>query len=286
MPPDAGGYPRIFAPPPAADDPSPAGPDPHLLATRELLRPPARRRGDRELDPFSRAWFEEIEIKRYARHGSWLPRALEFSRHPAESLLMLGPGLGTDALQYLRHGTVVTLGLTPADHPDLVRRNFDFRGAAAEFVHLPADAPLPFARGAFDLAYLNALHDPADPDRLARTVAELYRVLKPGGKVFALFPAKYDAGYWQDCVFPLQHWYWRRPADPTSGAKHTAHGLRHLFGRFTDPQVGKRHLRRSELPHAWRPFPLTILERLLGRVLVLRAFKPLTAVRDDLAAAA
>jgi len=285
MPPDAGGFPRIFTPPPAADDP-PAAPDPHLLATRELLRPPARRRGDRELDPFSRAWFEELELKRYTRHGAWLPRLLEFSRHAGESLVMLGPGLGTDALQYLRHGTRVTLCVTPADYPDVVRRNFDFRGASADFAHVAAGEPLPFARGAFDLAYLNALHDRADPDRLARTVAELYRVLKPGGKVLALFPARFDAGYWQDFVLPLQHWYWRRPPDPASGARQTARGLRRVFGRFADARVAKRHLRRTELPHAWRLLPLSLLERLLGRVLVFRAFKPLTAVRDDLPAAA
>jgi SAM-dependent methyltransferase len=280
MPPDSGGSLRLFPPP----EHPPAGPDPHALAARELLRPPSARKGGRELEPFSRAWFEELELKRYARHGAWLPRLLEFSRHAGESLVMLGPGLGSDALQYLRHGTRVTVCAAPGEHPDLVRRNFDFRAAAADLVVVPDKAPLPFARGAFDLAYLNALHAP--PPDIPTTVAELYRVLKPGGKVFALFPARYDAGYWQDCVFPLQHFYWRRPADPTTGAKQTGRSLRGLFGRFSEARVGKRHLRRSELPHAWRPLPLSVLERLIGRVLVLRAFKPLTATRDDLAAAA
>jgi SAM-dependent methyltransferase len=282
MPPDSGGYLRIFPPP--ADDPAPAGPDPHRLATRELLRPPTYRRVGRELEPFSRAWFEEIEMKRYARHGAWLPRVLEFSRHPGESLLMLGPGLGTDALQYLRHGTKVTLCVTPADHPELVRRNFEFRGAAADLVHVSGGEPLPFPRGAFDLAYVNTLH--SDDGSLERLAAELYRVLKPGGKVFGLFPAKFDTGYWQDFLFPLQHWFWRRPDGPMSGPKQAGRGLRRAFERFTDFRIGKRLLRRSELPHAWRLLPLWPLERLIGRVLVLRAFKPLAAVRDDLARAA
>lgn len=283
MPPEPGGYLRIFTASPSSDD-LPLGADPHLLATRELLRPPTYRRVGRELEPFSRAWFEEIEIKRYARHGAWLPRVLEFSRHTGESLLMLGPGLGTDALQYLRHGTAVTLCVTPDDHPDLVRQNFEYRGATANLVHVSGGERLPFARGAFDLAYLNALHAAETP--LEPLAAELYRVLKPGGKVFALFPAKFDAGYWQDSLLPLQHWYWRRPADPTSGPPQTRRGLRRAFTRFTDARVCKRHLRRSELPHAWRLLPLSPLERLIGRVLVLRAFKPLTAVRDDLAQAA
>jgi SAM-dependent methyltransferase len=276
-----GGYLRLYS---DVAETSAAGPDPHLLATRELLRPPIPSRGGRELEPFSRAWFEELELKRYARHGAWLPRILEFSRHSGESLVMLGPGLGSDALQYLRHGTRVTVCVTPEEHPDLIRRNFDFRAAAAELVPIADGHSLPFSRSTFDLAYFNALHAP--PPDIPSTVAELYRVLKPGGKIFALFPARYDAGYWQDFVFPLQRWYWRRPPDPTSGTKQTARGLRGLFGRFVEARVSKRHLRRSELPHAWRLFPLSVLERIIGRVLVLRAFKPLAAARDDFAAAA
>ena len=49
------------------------------------------------------------------------------------------------------------------------------------------------------------------------------------------------------------------------------------FAAFTRHSVGKRHLRRSELPHPWRVLPLVLLERLIGRVLVFKAFKPLTA---------
>jgi SAM-dependent methyltransferase len=134
---------------------------------------------------------------------------------------------------------------------------------------------LPFPDGTFDLVAWNALYDPAPPDGCR--IDELFRVLKSGGKVIGLFPSRYDAGYWQDLLLPLQCLYWRRPADPTDGTKTTARRLRRRFVAFVKPSLGKRHLRRAELPHPWRLLPLVLLERLIGRVLVFKAFKPLSA---------
>ena len=269
---------RIYRADPAEESPAA---DAYRLASRELLRPPPVRPPHRELEPFSRPWFEELEVKRYAPHGGWLRRVLEFTRHPGESLLMLGPGVGTDALQYHRHGTDVTVCATPADVPDLVRRNFELRGLAVRMVFAGPDLALPFRRGTFDLAYLNLIHvPPADPARLA---GELYRVLKPGGKAFVLAPARYDVGFWQGLLLPFRRWY-RPPADLTTAPRYSARSLRRLFAPFAEHRVAKRHLRRSELPHLWRFAPVSIAERLIGRVLVLRAFKPVSAAMEVSAA--
>lgn len=254
----------------------PALPEPHIIANRELIRPPSYRRRPRELEPFSAAWFDELEQKRYARHGWWLSGALEFGRHPGESVLLIGAGAGSDAARYLREGSEVTLGLTSDDHPDLLRLNLARHGFVPRMLAF-RDSRLPAADGTFDVVAWNALSPPGVD--AAALVEELYRVLKAGGKVIGLFPAKYDAGYWQDILLPLQHLYWRRPADPTSAPKTTAKDLRRLFARFGDHRVKKRHLRRSELPHLWRALPLVVLERLIGRVLLLKAFKPLSAAR-------
>lgn len=250
--------------------------DPHELANRELIRPHTYRRGPRGPEPFSPAWFEEVENRRYARHGAWLPAALEFSRHPGESILLLNPGLGTDAVQYRKHGMEVTVALAPHDHPTLVRGNLDHRGLSARIAAWD-ETTLPFADSEFDIAYFNGLHRAGTEP--ASVVAELFRVLKPGGKVIGLFPAKFDAGYWQDIALPLQYLYWHRPPDPTTSPKTTSRSLRRLFAKFEEHRVCKRHLRRSELPHLWRLWPLTLMERFLGRVLVLKALKPLSASR-------
>lgn len=267
------GHLRIFAP--AADPaapPPPAPADPQALANRELIRPPTYRRGHNRLEPFSGAWIDELAGKRYQRHGAWLPAALEFDRHPGESVLVLGPGIGSDAARYAAAGCEVTVATSSHDHPNLIRDHLDRRGLTAAVV--PFDpARLPAPDGTVDVVAWNALHSPAPtPDP-----AELLRVLKSGGKVIGLFPAKYDAGYWQDVLFPLQGWYWRRPPDPTSAAKATGRGLARAFAGFERVAVAKRHLRRSELPHPWRVLPLMLMERLIGRVLVVKAFKPLAS---------
>jgi hypothetical protein len=56
-----------------------------------------------------------------------------------------------------------------------------------------------------------------------------------------------------------------------------------VFARFSEHRVGKRHLRRSELPHLWRCVPVSALARVMGRVLVLRAFKPVAAALESVA---
>src|SRR5262249_20134965 len=101
---------------------------------------------------------------------------------------------------------------------------------------------------------------------------------KPGGKVLAVTPAKYDVDFlYRTCCF-WRRWLGggtRRP-DPEP-VRFSARGLRRLFGRFVEHRVHKRQLRRSEVPHVLRWLPLPLLERLLGHVHVIKAFKPLSA---------
>jgi len=249
-------------------------PDPAILANRELIRPAGYRRAAAGLVAYSAAWYDELEQKRYQRHGVWLPGALEFGRHPGESLLLLGAGIGSDAIQYIHTGTPVTVGVTPHDYPDQLRENLTRHALTAHVVEV-SDPVLPFADGTFDVVTWNALYDPASLNPVR--VNELFRVLKAGGKVIGLFPAWFDAGFWQDLLLPLQWVYWLRPVDPTAAPKTTARQLRKAFAAFAQHRVAKRHLRRSELPHPWRVFPLVLLERIIGRVLVFKALKPLSA---------
>jgi SAM-dependent methyltransferase len=254
-----------------------SGIDAHELANRELIRPHTYRRGVRGPEPLTAAWLEEIELRRYSRHGAWLAQALEFGRHPGESVLIINPGLGTDALKYHQTGSEATVAYSSADHPELIQANLDRRAVQAR-LRGREGSRLAFADAGFDVVVWNALHAP--PDEQAPLLEEIHRVLKAGGKVIGLFPAKFDAGYWQDVILPLQYVYWRRPPDPTTAPKFTARALRRMFARFDEHRVVKRHLRRSELPHLWRLMPLLVLERLIGRVLVMKAFKPLTIARS------
>lgn len=242
------------------------------LATLELLRPAGDRGGGRDLEPYSRAWFEEIELKRYARAGAWLPRILEFTRHRDESLLMIGPGLGSDALQYQRNGTHVTIAVSPHDPIEPLQRNLTSRGNAPKTVTIDSAERLPFETGTFDLAYLNLLT--GIRCELVQTIAEFFRILKSGGKLFLLAPSRYDVDFWQRVLVPYRPLF-HDARSPFGGTRFASSTIKSLLSQFESCLIQKRHLRRSELPHLWRAFPLSIMERAAGRILAVRATKPI-----------
>jgi ubiquinone/menaquinone biosynthesis C-methylase UbiE len=242
----------------------------------EALNPVARTvRSAEALEPYSLQWFLDIENQRHSRQGRWIPRLLEFAKHPGETLLGLGLGLGTDWLQYARHGALVVVCSPSVEQLTLIRRNFELRGLAGQFLHAAA-ASLPLETASIDVACIShLLHEVDNPQAV---VDEVYRVLRPGGKALVLAPAQFDIHYWMEFCFPWQRWLPNSDRLPAQEAiRFTGRGLRQLFSRFVEHRVYKRQLRRAEVPHLWRWVPLPVLERLLGHSLVLKAFKPLSA---------
>jgi SAM-dependent methyltransferase len=259
----------------------PGPPVPPDLADRlfahEALSPAAASRTE-DAEPYTLQWFLTIEAQRHSRHGRWIPKLLEFAKHSGETLLGLGNGLGTDWLQYAQHGASVVVCSPSAEQLALIRRNFELRGLAGRFLHAPPTA-LPLDANSIDVVCVsNLLHEESDPRAV---VDEVYRVLKPGGKVLAMAPARFDVDFWSRLWFPWERWLRRAPAP----SRFTGRGLRRLFGPFVEHRVYKRHLRRSEVPHVWRWLHQVALERLMGRVLVVKAFKPLSAAMAVHAAA-
>ena len=116
----------------------------------------------------------------------------------------------------------------------------------------------------------------------------VYRVLKPGGKVLAVTRARYDVDFWFRTVFFWYGWLGatRREAADVNSRRYSGRGLRRLFHRFIEHRIHKRQLRRSEVPHVWRVLPLPVLARLMGRVLVMKAFKPVSIAISSPALAA
>jgi len=233
-------------------------------------------------EPYTLQWFLDVEHARHNRYGKWIPRLLEFAKHAGEKLLGLGYGLGTDWVQYARHGAEVIACSPSAEHLALVQRNFELRGLSGRAVHAHP-ARLPLETASIDVVCINnLLHDTQEPQAV---VEEVYRVLKPGGKVLALTPTRYDVEFW---ARRLLFWHWRRQRTTVFGPsaiRFTGSGLRRLFDKFVEQRVSKRHLRRGDVPHLWRIVPLPVLERIVGRVLILKAFKPLSAARSLQAAA-
>src|SRR5262249_47481325 len=153
------------------------------------------------------------------RQGRWIPRLLEFAKHSGETLLGLGNGLGTDWLQYARHGAAVVVCNPSSDQLGLIRRNFELRGLSGRFLQAPPTS-LPLESASVDVACLiNLLNEVEDP---AAVVQEVYRVLKPGGKALALTAARYDVDYWSRTCFPWMQWFGHQPRSDVSPVRFSA----------------------------------------------------------------
>jgi ubiquinone/menaquinone biosynthesis C-methylase UbiE len=225
-------------------------------------------------ETFSLQWFLDIEHRRLTRHGAWLSKLLEFKKHTSETVLGIGNGLGTDWIQYARHGANVLACSPTPSRLALVRRNFELRGLSGRFLNASVEQ-LPVDNASIDVVCTSSWLEPVGNP--TKAVSELYRVLKPGGKVLAMTPAKYDIAFWMRTLAPWRRWLGRSqhytfPAPPLSARR-----LRKLFAPFVEHRIHKRQLRRREIPLTWRIVPLNVLQRLFGRMLIIKAFKPLSA---------
>ena len=125
----------------------------------------------------SREFFAELEQHRYATEWH-IPNVVEFERWRDRDVLEVGCGLGTDGVNFARHGARYTgVDLTEASI-ELVRERFALEGMPAELRTADAEN-LPFADASFDLVYSHGvLHHTPDTQR---AINEVHRVLRPGG---------------------------------------------------------------------------------------------------------
>ena len=139
----------------------------------------------------SREFFAEVEQHRYATEWH-IPTVVGFERFRDRDVLEVGCGLGTDAVNFARHGARYTgVDLTEASI-ELVRGRFGLEGLTAELRTADAEN-LPFANECFDLVYSHGvLHHTPDTQR---AINEVHRVLKPGGTAMVMLYHKNSFNY-------------------------------------------------------------------------------------------
>ncbi len=132
------------------------------LACQETWRPHPSRRPTSDHEPYSLPWYEEIERRRYSRHGHWIPKFFEFNRHRGDQVLCLGDGLGTDWVQFALNGANVHYCAPALEPLTAVRRHFELRGLDGNF-HRGPYHELPFASDSKDVVCLSAMSKPLQP---------------------------------------------------------------------------------------------------------------------------
>jgi glycosyltransferase involved in cell wall biosynthesis/ubiquinone/menaquinone biosynthesis C-methylase UbiE len=237
--------------------------------------------------PHTLEWFLEVERYRHDVYAPWMPRVMEFAHHGGQQVLEVGGGTGTDLAQFARHGAIVTDVDLSLGHLQLAQENFRLRGLTGRFVHHDAES-LPFDDATFDLVYTNGVlhHTP----NTTRAIAEIRRVLKPGGRVIVMVYAENSLQYWRNLVWH----YGLKSGDLSSQSMagimsrtvertgndarplvkvYTRARLRALFGAFEDVRIVQRQISPELVPRRLRRL-LPLVERLAGWNLILKARKP------------
>lgn len=187
-------------------------------------------------------WFERVEAYRYAVEP-FIHSIAQFTRHRGRRVLEIGVGAGTDHLQWARAGAECHgVDLTDAAI-DITRARLTHYGLASTLQRVNAEA-IPYDDGFFDIVYSwGVIHHAEHPERV---IAEVHRVLRPGGQFIGMF-------YSRRSLVALRFWVrhallagrpWRSLRDviwhhmESVGTRcYTAAELRELFGGFSQVQV-------------------------------------------------
>jgi ubiquinone/menaquinone biosynthesis C-methylase UbiE len=116
-------------------------------------------------------------------------------------VLEIGPGAGGHSALFAKHGAVMTSADITFSRARATQAKFDLMGdKAADCRAMQSDAEnLPFADNTFDIVYSNGvLHHTPDTDQ---AIAEVYRVLKPGGQAVIMLYCKDSWHYWFNMIF-------------------------------------------------------------------------------------
>lgn len=145
-------------------------------------------------------FFNEIDRK-FIKWTPWaqddarpLSRIIQFEELRGKRVLDIAIGTGWSTEQFARAGAdVAGIDITPRAI-ELAKRRFQVRGMRAPDLRVVDAQALPYPDGSFDfvLAWGCLMHMPDTQ----KAIAEIHRVLKPGGRVAAMMYNKHSLHWW------------------------------------------------------------------------------------------
>ena len=193
----------------------------------------------------TREFFADLDDYRFDKLR-YLPALVDFASFKGQRLLEVGCGIGTDLARFAAGGAVVT-GLDLAQTAiDLAGKNFAHLGLTGDLRVGDGEA-LPFPDASFDVVYGHGvLQYAAHPERI---IAELHRVLTPGGRGIFMV---YNRVSWLNALskvmkVPLEH------EDAPVLKKYSIGEFRALLAPFAETRiVPERFPVKSRLHGGWK----------------------------------
>jgi SAM-dependent methyltransferase len=221
-----------------------------------------------DVEKYTLEWFDRVEAHRYAAEP-FVHSTAQFTRHYGKRVLEVGVGAGTDHLQFARAGA----DLYGVDLTDLAIETTASRlalyGLSSNLQRLDAES-LPFEDGFFDVVFSwGVIHHSARPERI---VAEVHRVLQPGGLFIGMMYGRWSVFAYRTW---LRHGFPARSVSEvvashveSEGTKiYTVRQLRRLFAEFEEVTL-KTPLELADVDRRW----LNFIAR-LGWFITIRATK-------------
>ena len=194
----------------------------------------------------SEAWFAQAPGQ--APFGGLIP----FDELRGKDVLEIGCGTGVHARLLAAAGARVTaVDLTPTA-VELTRRRLELARLDADVREADAES-LPFADGSFDFVWSwGVIHHSESTDRV---IAEIARVLRPGGRLALMVYNRNSITFWVDYVLYR---------GVVRGGL-LREGLDELANRWSDGVIA-RHYTRASLTRALEPAFETIETRVMGQM--------------------
>jgi SAM-dependent methyltransferase len=243
------------------------------------------------LQPGSPEFYRAVRKHRYESYAPWMPDAMQWQRWRDRDVLEVGVGLGSDHLSFAQAGARMFALDLSREHLRNTRAHLSSHDFTTRPVYGDAER-MPFADAQFDLVYsFGVLHHTPDT---ARSIAEVHRVLKPGGEALITLYHRNSWFYWvqllghngvlkggllrgyRDLIGRIE--YRTDPGTAVPLVKvYSRRSAARLFRAFREVSYATHHVEASHfsvLYHALRRVRRDTLERLHGGwYLVIRAVK-------------
>lgn len=227
-----------------------------------------------------RQYFEEISLRRFRGRECHVPQVANFSGFAGKDVLEIGCGIATDGLEFARHGArYAGVDLTPISI-DLATERFQLFGVPGRFELANAEERLPFPDAAFDHVYsFGVIHHSPVP---ARIVAEIHRVLRPGGTFTAMLYNRNSVNYYVEIMFlrKLFRWCLLPRVMPAVIAAVTGFDRWKLEGH-REALTRRRTISKEEWVSMNTDGPFCPLSRVFDREEAASLFKPFRNMRQE-----
>ena len=190
-------------------------------------------------------FFRQLDEYRFEKLN-YLPQLVNFSAYKGKSVLEVGCGAGIDLVRFARGGAKVTGIDLSTTAIDLACKNFEQSEQNGELRVMNGES-MQFADNTFDLVYAHGVLQYTTDS--AKMIAEIYRVLKPGGEAIMMV---YNKISWLSLMrkvtkVPLEH------EDAPVLKKFSINELKQLLYPFRDYRIiPERFPVKTKLHSGWK----------------------------------